>query len=347
MEKTPNFYSAKNLYEAMQQLGWNADSDSIAERVKRLDVGLPAEDEFIYIISWLNKCSLVHKLDQNQIPPSSQNIYQVPDLFTSFDTLVGSKNVFIEIKTTNDKKIVWSKSYLDKLKNYSLLTNTPLLLAWKYSGLWLLVDINVFEKAKTAFHLSFETAMKHNLMSYLAGDFAYFMKPNVGLHFVMKKMELISKKTLTKKSFSEQWRGKIVEAYFTDAKGVKNTKLPDGLWPLFISTNPEPQDRIEKDFIYQSFVITENSGMAFAYKVLSTLTSLSTEENNKIHWRKKLIDHRFPIDFKYLNDAVYKGLEMGYIRYVFELQPVIIPSFLKDLSEELGRLRKLKQKPES
>lgn len=325
--------SARFLYEAIQQMGWDADPALIADRVKRLDFGLPAEDEFVFILSWLSKCSLVHKLDQGQFPQKSRETYQVPDLLASFDTTAGSKLVLVEVKSTTKKKLVWKDNYLKKLRNYSSLTGIPLLLAWKIYGLWLLVDINLFVKAKTNFHLSVETAMKHNLMSYLAGDFVYVMKPNVGLHFVMKKEKLVSEKITDEKSRVEQWLLRIIKAYFTNSKGEETTKLPSGLWPLFISANPEPRDRIEEDCIYQSFVIPENQGMMFAHAALPVLINFSMKNDEKIHWRKELASHKYPIEIKHFYDAANEGIKKGYVKYIFHLQPTEIPSFLEDIGK--------------
>nr|MBF4317138.1 hypothetical protein [Vibrio anguillarum] len=49
------------IHESLEQLGWSADAKSIAERVHRLNIGLPLEDEFSIICGWLGQCSLVHK----------------------------------------------------------------------------------------------------------------------------------------------------------------------------------------------------------------------------------------------------------------------------------------------
>ena len=109
--------STRLIHEAIQQLGWYADPILLAERVKRLDLGLPEEDEFIFILSWLEKCSLVHKLDQGQFPPESKKDLQVPDLLASFETKSGPKGVLIEVKVSNKKKLVWKPDYLKKLNN--------------------------------------------------------------------------------------------------------------------------------------------------------------------------------------------------------------------------------------
>ena len=318
------------IHEAIQQMGWPADPTTIVDRVKRLDLGLPAEDEFIYLISWLGKCSLVHKLDQSQYPPRSTDDYQVPDILACFDTEVGKKLVLVEVKSKKNKKLVWKADYLIKLKNYSAITGIPLLIAWKFYGLWLLVDINLFVKARTNFHLSLETAAKNNLMGYLAGDFVYIMSPNVGLHFVMKKEELVSVNRTNENSREEEWKLRIEKAYFTNSAGDQMTNLPKGLWPLLISAEPEPKDRIENDYVYQSFVISENHGMRFAHAALPVLMNLSIKNDYRIHWRKELVNHKYPVEIKQFYDAASEGLKKGFVKYIFHLQPFEFPNFLKD-----------------
>ena len=325
--------SARLLHEAIQQMGWSADPTLLADRVKRLDLGLPAEDEFIFILSWLGNCSLAHKLDQSQFPPKSRISYQVPDLFASFKTKVGPKQVLIEIKVTNKKKLRWKADYLEKLKSYSDLLGIPLLVAWKFYGLWLLVDIECFQKAKSNFHLSLETAMKNNLMSFLAGDFAYVLKPNVGLHFVMKKEKLVAQKTTGEEAKEQQGLVRIEEAYFTNSEGSQTSNLPSGLWPLLISAEPEPQDKVEEDYIYQRFVIPENSGIKFAHAALPVLLNFSNNEEEKIHWRKQLEEHKYPVEFKLFYEAAQAGIEKKYVQYIFHLKPREIPNFLKDLED--------------
>ena len=69
----------------LTELGWDAEPRKIAASVRRLDLGLSAEDEFTAICSWLGKARLVHKLDQQQVPLKSHDAYQVPDLLAQFE----------------------------------------------------------------------------------------------------------------------------------------------------------------------------------------------------------------------------------------------------------------------
>ena len=68
--------SDRLIQEVLAELGWDEDPKKIANKVKRLDQGLPAEDEFTAICSWLGKARLLHKLDQHQAPVSSRDLYQ-------------------------------------------------------------------------------------------------------------------------------------------------------------------------------------------------------------------------------------------------------------------------------
>ncbi len=331
MKKIDIDSSARLIHEAIQQLGWGTDSESLINRVKRLDLGIPAEDEIAFILSWLGKCSIVHKLDQNQFPPKSSDKYQVPDLFACFITNDVTRPVLIEVKSSTQKTLSWKESYLGKLKNYSALAGIPILLAWKFYRLWMLVDLNCFKKARTNYHLPFEEAMKHNLMSCLAGDFAYVMKPKVGLHFHLKKERLISKKQIDSSSLEEQWVIRIEKAFFVNSEGNEMAKLPPGLWPLFISAEPISEDRFEGDYIYQSFVISEDSGMHFAHVSLPILLDFFMDVEDKIHWRKHLTEHKFPVGFEIFKEAASTGIKEGFVKYVLYQQPSEIPRFLKNL----------------
>ena len=319
--------SARLLHEAIQQLGWSADPSRLVDRVRRLDFGLPAEDEFMHLLCWLGKCTLIHKLDQGQFPIASKASYQVPDLLASFDTEAGPKVVLIEVKVSNKNKLVWKPDYLHRLKQYSSLLSLPLLIAWKFHCWWFLVDIECFVIAKTNYHLKIETAGKNNLLSCLAGDFGYVMKPNVGLHFIMRMKHLIGKTEEEGKGQVEHWTAKIQEAYFTDSSGRKSTHLPSGLWPLFIASGPERCDREEGNLAHHSYVISGDQGMVFAHGALPVLINFQ-QKDDKVHWRKQLIEHKYPVGIDQFYQASQEGIKENFVQYVLHIRPSKLPAFL-------------------
>ncbi len=322
--------SARLIFEAIQQLGWDADVSSVIDRIKRLDLGIPAEDEFSFVLSWLGRCIIVHKLDQKQYPPESTGKFQVPDLLACFVKDNIRIPALIEVKTSNKKKLSWTESYFNKLKNYSALMNLPILVAWKFYRIWSLVHIDCFAKARTNYHLTFEEAMKHNLLSHLAGDFVYKMEENVGLHFHMKKEELVSSDQITPSYREEKWKIRIEEASFVNSEGKNLPNLHPGLWPLFISAEPVSEERFEDDIIHQSFVIPKDSGMHFAHSALPILLTFFMDNEEKIHWRKHLNDHKFPVDFKTFYEAASAGLKDKFVRYVIHQEPFNKPKFLEN-----------------
>lgn len=63
------------VYEALSQIGWKTDAKRLASRLVRLHAGLPREDEFAVVCTWLGRCPLIHKLDQSQAPTGSSSLY--------------------------------------------------------------------------------------------------------------------------------------------------------------------------------------------------------------------------------------------------------------------------------
>jgi hypothetical protein len=104
------------IHSVLTELGWDTDVSAVAARVRRLDVGLPCEDEFSVVCAWLGKCLLSHKLDQHQLPISSRKEFQVPDLLAMFTTQKTKSPVLIEIKYKKGKTLSFPPDYLDRLK---------------------------------------------------------------------------------------------------------------------------------------------------------------------------------------------------------------------------------------
>jgi hypothetical protein len=104
------------IYEALEETKWRAGAQTLAARVERLHLGLPAEDEFSVLLAWLGRCRLVHKLDQLQTPPKSEEYYQVPDLLAVFEHAGRTLPVLIEVKSKVDDKLSWRTDYYERLQ---------------------------------------------------------------------------------------------------------------------------------------------------------------------------------------------------------------------------------------
>ena len=117
---------ARVMFEAAQQLGWSNPTE-VAEFAKRLEKGLPAEDELSVVFHWLGQCRLVHKLDQFPYPPRVWERYRVPDLLAVFEIGGRPHPFLIEVKTSSDDRLSWKPGFLSSLRNYADLLGLPLL----------------------------------------------------------------------------------------------------------------------------------------------------------------------------------------------------------------------------
>ena len=145
-ENIPEDVRARLVYDVLAELGEGGNASAVAERIRRLELGLPVEDECILLLSWLGKCRLIHKLDQLAFPPTSPPEFRVPDLFAVFDHGGRELPVLIEVKGKQAMAFSWRPDYVEALRRYARLLGLPLLLAckWKLLGLWTVPDVYRF-----------------------------------------------------------------------------------------------------------------------------------------------------------------------------------------------------------
>ncbi|PLX37581.1 MAG: restriction endonuclease [Hyphomicrobiales bacterium] len=313
------------IHDTLQELGWNADASEIAERVKRLDIGLPAEDEFAVLCSWLGKCELLHKLDQHQLPATSGKDYQVPDVLAYFSTQVERRPVLIEVKSKAANTLSFKPDYLARLNNYADLVGLPLLVAWKFHSLWMLFEVRHLTKAVRNFNINFGDAMKENLLGILAGDVAYKIGPGAGIHLRFQKEELLSV-TETDDTKTENWRMRITEVAFTGRGGEQVSDLSSDVQSLFTTWDLERREAHADDHIWVSHV-AGGDGIQFAHTALVRLPDWRLPTGTKVSWRREARKEKLSTiaDFR---GAVTKALEEKIVQYVFDIAPHTVPDFL-------------------
>ena len=324
---------AELIHEALEQLGWEGDAHTLAERVKRLDLGLPAEDEFTVLLGWLGKCLLVHKMDEFQSPPESKAQYQVPDLLAVFEHHGNRIVVLIEVKTKNNSALSWRPQYYEALRNYGALLGVPVLVAWKHYSHWVLFDLGHFERPHQNYKISFEAAAKQNLMGVLAGDWLFALKAGVGFHLLLRKEEKLSEEE-DAGVLHQKWRVIVEDAYFTNGKGQRLTRIAPGLWHLFLSTPPEDVEEFREDTIQQSFVIPEEGAMQWAYRALVVLLHDLKADDYPVRWREVLRTRSVPTTAPMLRKAAEEGLRTGFVKYILDVIPQSVPSFLRQISDQ-------------
>lgn len=314
------------VHEALEQLKWDADPSEVATRVRRLNVGLSCEDEFSVMCGWLGNCDLVHKLDQTQTPRSSRQTYQIPDLLIIFHSKNGCIPVLVEVKSHKDKKLSFRQDYFERLRNYGKTLNLPVLIAWKRLGVWTLFELQHLRKASKNLNISFEQAMKENLLGLLAGDFAYSLYPRSGLHIKFRKEDLIEK-TPTENGYMEQWRMVIDDVYFTDGKEHILRDLEPPVQSLFFSWDLEEKERHSDTHILKIFIVGEHS-MLFAHMALVRLLEFHLPNDQAIKWRGLLQEFQVLRGIGSFGKAVKAAMDRGIVRTVLHQLPQTHPVFL-------------------
>lgn len=310
------------LHEALEQSGWE-NPEEVIQRVKRLDLGLPAEDEFAVICSWLGKCSLVHKLDQQQIPKSSRETYQVPDLLAVFNTANNQYRVLIEVKTKQEKSLTLRAKDREKLLKYGEMLGLPVLFAWKYHGLWMLFDISLFKRFNKNYRIDLFSAISNSLMSLLAGDMNYQLGEGVGLHLKFKKDEMHGSDENV-----ETWKTRIEDVYLLDFNGEKNYTFSPKTLSILNTCEIEENTEVDDEYISQSFVVRPGMGNT-AHRAMEKLLKMADADTN-IHWRSLLVDESPLHSIADFQNALDEALKQKFVKYILLQHPQEYPAFIKD-----------------
>lgn len=312
------------IQEVLAELGRDADPKAIADRVKRLDLGLPIEDEFIAVCSWLGKTRLIHKLDQHQAPSQSRDKYQVPDLLTQYQD---SGPVLIEVKAKKAHTLSFKPDYLDRLEAYAALLNIPLLIAWKYHGIWTLFEARHLSKAHKNFNIRFDHALRENLLGVLAGDVAYKIAPGAGIHLRFKKEKLLNTEK-NEGGFTEQWQMRVDKVAFTSADGEPMENFDDEVGTLFTTWDLAERQVHSDTHVEMQFIATEDDGMMFGHMALVHLLNWSLPEGATINWRHAI--RRDSVVSSMINFApvLKRALDQKVVRIILNQQPQSWPGFV-------------------
>lgn len=312
------------IQEALTELGLTADPAALAQKVKLLNLGLPAEDEFSVICAWLGQCRLVHKLDQLQAPPASNKPFQVPDLLAAF----GHQGTFlIEVKVCAKQKLSFRADYMARLNAYADLLGKPLLIAWKYHAIWTLFDVRQMKLAKTNFNIKHGEAMKQNLLGVLVGDVVFKLAPGAGVHFEMTKEELLGVEHQDESTYTEQWRMRISEVGFTKGGGVAATGLHAETQQLLTAWDLEEHETHSERAVLRSYVAGDE-GMQFAHMALIHVLAWERGAKEADDWRTLLRTAQITKTIENFPRALDRALKEGVVSHIFHQQPVEMPDFL-------------------
>lgn len=317
---------ARLIQDVLAELGWSANATDVADSVRRLDVGLPVEDEFSVVCAWLGKLSLIHKLDQQQVPVASRQEFLVPDLLAKFSTQSTKTPVLIEVKSKQDKTLSFRPDYLQRLQNYADMLGMPLLIAWKFHNLWMLFEARHLQKAVKNFNISFEGAMRENLLGVLAGGVAYKIGAGAGVHLCFRKDKLLEV-AKTESGYTEQWLMTIDNVNFTDYQGACRADLDSEVQSLFSAWDLEEQEEHNESHICLRFVAGKE-GMQFAHTALVKLLNWESPHDERPHWRSLLRKERVTENVANFSAALDAAFQQKIVSHILHVQPHVMPNFL-------------------
>ncbi len=311
------------IQEILSEVSWNEEPADLARRIRRLDQGLPAEDEFIAVCSWLGKTKLIHKLDQHQSPATSRTTVQVPDLLAHFES---TGPVLIEVKSKRSPKLSFTADYLRRLSAYADLLGVPLLIAWKFHGVWTLFEARHLTKARTNFNIRFDEAMRQNLLGVVAGDVSYKIAPGAGIVLGCRKEALLGI-NVENGATTEQWQMRIDSVHFTSKGGQPRDDLSDDVKTLFTAWDLEERQTFTPTHIYIAFQAGEE-GMMFGHMALVQLLAWRQRAGEAINWRHVIRRDQVISNMTNFAGALERALGQDVVTLVLHQVPAETPSYL-------------------
>lgn len=268
---------------------------------------------------------MIHKLDQHQMPLSSKDKYQVPDILARFTTQSNERPVLIEVKSKAGNTLSFKPDYLKRLQNYADLMGMHLLIAWKYHTLWTLFEPKHLRKAAKNFNISLEDAMRESLMGILLGDIAYKIGEGAGVHLQCDKEALVAEETV-ENGVQQTWNTTITGVWFTDRNGELMEAPASETQTLFKIWDLEELREDHGDYIRISYT-APGDGMRFAHMSLVDLLRLWATDQEKMSWRRVARKDRFTSieDFR---GAVEKAMVEKVVHFVLNVLPRSIPNFV-------------------
>lgn len=317
------------LHPFLYKGGFGAvETDKIEERIGRIRMGLVPEQEFRAIATWLGNCIGIYGLDQTPMPVVTGAVLEkleVPD-FLAFVKYEGKiLPVLIEVKSSEEKKLVWPEKYLTSLNKFAELLGLPLLVAWKWKIGWTLVDVAHFERKVTAYHLTIEKALEENLMALLMNEALYLLEEDVAfvweaeiLDCPVRQDELIppgEHQFLFKGAFFSQGEKRLDE-------------IPNGFAGLFFTCTDENEVRKVGGNVIQVICKPRSQTTPSLTSVLLGDMYLRSEGGD-IDWDKELLVGTLPESGTYYRKVLDDGIKQGLVRYVMNQVPKTMPAFLK------------------
>jgi len=308
---------ARTLLEAHRRAGLGSSPEAIVSQIEQLQRGIPSEDEFAALCVWSGRCSLIHRLGQEQFPASSKGAVQVPDFLVVFEFEGKPLPALVEVKTTGKRDTLkFTSAYREKLVAYGSAVGLPLLIAWRAQyGIWSLFDVGeLVEGPGGGWKVEFPDIVKQSLMGLLLGDFTASMKAGIGLTIQIRREREVSKTSFI---------GRITAAHWHDPQGNPVHDLAGSFLPLLFALPVEVDTEVDGEIITEKFYIPADSGVWSQSAMAASLLG-ETEPN----WLEVLQSERLKGGRDAIREAAVDAMNRGMIAWIGDIEPQKRPPYL-------------------
>ena len=226
--------------------------------------------------------------------------------------------------------------YLNGLQNYADLMGMPLLVAWKFNNIWTLFDVRHMKKASRKggknFKINIFDAMRENLLGILAGDIAYTIGAGAGVHYRLRKDELL-RAEIGDDCTTEEWKFVIEDVSFTDYMGrTLGKELSADIQSLFATWGLESEEVHTESHIDLHFV-AEGGGIEYAHAALVSLLNWESRRDGRPHWRRLLKEEKITESVTSFTAALYAAHGQKVVSLILHQIPNTMPEFLPSKEE--------------
>ena len=321
------------IWGALAELGFSTTPKELVDKINQLKRGLPKEDEFIALSIWMDKCTLIHKLDQKQYPTLSKREYQIPDLFACYKYNGRDVQVLIEVKSTKRKKLRFTNVDYNRRMKYSQITGLPILIAWHLKGwdLWCLFELSKMQKKVSAFCIDFETAIREDLMGVLLDNVIFSIKKGTKLVMQIEIEKGTEVRNETDQTL-EEFIGMLKDIEFVSVAGERissGSPLSKFLYYTFMLVYTDASSTDDGNYVTQTFYTNEDQTV-FGYQILG-VASFGTKsfDNPELNWLDIIKNESFTISYEDIKSGAKEGVRKGVVKYVIRNLPKPVPRFLE------------------
>jgi len=321
-------YRAADLaYIILQEgKGLSLDPAKIRYKLQQLNRGRPVESEFAALALWSGRCQYIHKLDRDILPKGC--IYEIPDFLCLLDVNGRTIPVLIEVKSSKNELLKFSKKYYSSLKDFADKLHLPILIAFKFTGvgrpLWALFELQKMATSRGTGKAKILEILRHDLFSELLGNFHFQIRKGAAIAIKISKEEV--KKDDSGSIVSMV--GKIEDIYWETPEG-KLVEWVSLLDILFMLTEDDVRLEEHPDHIIQKFYKVHNDA-TIAYWALPMATSSGRYlAGESISWDKVIHERGFSFSMDDVEHAVRRAQDCGLAGPMIYTHPQDMPEFLE------------------